>query len=264
MTALLKALTSARDSWMYEPKGPHLFRHELHVWIADLTTVQDDACSLLSPHERLRAERFPSASRGRLWACSRGVLRKLLGDYLRRDPRALRFDIQAGGRPFLVEDPAAATEPLRRDRPRPAGLWFNLSHSAGTAVYAFSAEAPVGVDVELPRRQLDAVALAARAFGPAQARRLAALDPASAQREFRRAWVRHEAVLKCLGLGLGARQAGDQGDDAAQPWIAELDLGTDRTGAVAAMNRPTTLSCWGWPPARAGAGRRDVVGARGS
>jgi hypothetical protein len=109
------------------------------------------------------------------------------------------------------------------------------------------------VDVELRRRELDVVALAARAFGPAQARRLAALDPASAQREFRRAWVRQEAVLKCRGLGLGARQADDQGDDAAQPWIAELDWGADKAGAVAAMNRPTTLSCWGWPPAREGA-----------
>jgi 4'-phosphopantetheinyl transferase len=250
---------------MDAPEGPRLSRHELHVWLADLTAVQDDACSLLSPQERERAERFPSASRGRLWARSRGVLRKLLGDYLRCDPLALRFEIQARGRPVLVEDSAEATERVRSDRPRPvAGLWFNLSHSAGTALYAFSAEGPVGVDVELPRRELDAVALAARAFGPAQARRLAALDPASAQREFRRAWVRHEAVLKCRGLGLGARQAGDQDDDAAQPWIAELDLGTDQAGAVAAMNRPTTLSCWGWPPAREGAGRRNLSAARGS
>jgi 4'-phosphopantetheinyl transferase len=249
---------------MKSPEGPHLSRQELHVWRADLTAVQDGACSLLSPRERERAERFPSASRGRLWARSRGVLRKLLGDYLRCDPRALRFEIQARGRPVLVEDSAEARERVRGHRPRPAGLWFNLSHSAGTALYAFSAEGPVGVDVELPRRELDAVALAARAFGPAQARRLAPLDPASAQLEFRRAWVRREAVLKCSGLGLGARQAGDRSDDAAQPWIAELDLGTDQAGAVAAMNRPTTLSCWSWPPAREGAGRREVSAARGS
>jgi 4'-phosphopantetheinyl transferase len=246
--ALLQALRPARDSWTDGREGPHLYRHELHVWLADLTAVQDDACSLLSPQERERAERFPSASRGRLWGRSRGVLRALLGDYLCRDPRALRFEVQARGRPVLVEDQAEATERMRGERSRPRGLWFNLSHSAGTALYAFSAEGPVGVDVELPRRELDAVALAARAFGPEQARRLGELDPASAQREFCRAWVRHEAVLKCRGLGLGARQAGDQGDNAAQPWIAELDLGTDQAGAVAAMNRPTTLSCRRWPP----------------
>ena len=70
---------------------------------------------------------------------------------------------------------------------------------------------PVGVDVEVPRRAIDEVALAARAFGPAEARRLEGLDPAVRAQEFLRAWVRHEAQLKCRGTGIGGAPAGASG-----------------------------------------------------
>ena len=61
----------------------------------------------------------------------------------------------------------------------------------------------VGVDVEVARRPINEAALAARTFGPDEARRLAALDPVSREREFLRLWVRHEARLKCRGTGIG-------------------------------------------------------------
>ena len=132
---------------------------------------------------------------GHLWARGRGALRALLGRYLSCDPRALRFANELHGKPALLRE-ARLPDPPRRE-PTTARLPFNMSHSQRLALYAFAEAGPVGVDVEVPRRAIDEVALAARAFGPAEARRLEGLDAARRGQEFLRAWVRHEAQLKC-------------------------------------------------------------------
>ena len=102
---------------------------------------------------------------------------------------------------------------------------------------------PIGVDVEVPRRAIDEVALAARAFGPAEARRLEGLDAARRGQEFLRAWVRHEAQLKCRGTGIGGAPAGASGPEL---WSAQLEVGPGAAGAVAVRQPPSELRCWDW------------------
>ncbi|HYM67693.1 MAG TPA: 4'-phosphopantetheinyl transferase superfamily protein, partial [Patescibacteria group bacterium] len=121
-------------------------------------------------------------------------------------------------------------------------LRFTLSHSGHLALYAFTTVGEVGVDVEVARRPIDEVALAARAFGPGEAQRLEPLDPAARRQEFRRAWARHEATLKCRGTGFGGGPAAH----GPAPWIAELDVGANAAAAVAAERAPEELRCWGW------------------
>ena len=70
-----------------------------------------------------------------------------------------------------------------------ARLRFNMSHSQRLALYAFAVPGPVGVDVQVARRAIDEIALAARAFGPAESRRLESLEPVLRAQEFLRAWV---------------------------------------------------------------------------
>jgi 4'-phosphopantetheinyl transferase len=166
------------------------------------------------------------------------MLRALLGEYVRTDPRTLRFAREDSGKPAL-EPPSAGTE---REAPS-APLSFNLSHSGETALYAFTSAGPVGIDVEVARRAVDAVAIAARAFGPAEAARLRELEPAAREREFLRAWVRHEATLKYLGTGIGGSAAPDQ---EPAPWIGELEMGPRAAAAVAVRIKPSELSCWVW------------------
>jgi 4'-phosphopantetheinyl transferase len=79
--------------------------------------------------------------------------------------------------------PAAAIELEIGERGKPylresEGLEFNLSHSAGLALVAVTAGRAVGVDVELITER----------HSPA----------------FFDEWVREEARVKCLGVGLGA------------------------------------------------------------
>jgi 4'-phosphopantetheinyl transferase len=200
----------------------------VHVWRADLTSVAPDLGELLCEQERARAERIVNKHEGELWRRSRGLLRELLGRYLRLEPASLRFAVGEHGKPEL-----------HRDR-----LPFNLSHSGELALYAFSDAGAVGVDVELARRPVDEVAIAARMLGEGVAQRLQALDPATRQREFLRAWARYEAELKCLGVGIGEAGAEPAGH---RPWVEELELGPTAGAAVAAERQARELLCWDWP-----------------
>ncbi len=199
----------------------------MHVWRVDLTTVANGLAELLSGEERTRGERLLNGRDGRLWMRSRGVLRALLGRYLREDPRTLRFSPGAHGKPEL----------------RRHVLSFNLAHSGRLALYAVAETGAVGVDVQMALRPVNEVALAERIFGPAEARRLAALDRSSREREFLRLWVGHEARLKCLGTGIA-----DAGANASTSglWAAELDVGAGAAGAVAAHAPPRELRLCDW------------------
>ncbi len=231
-------------SWAPGPLSPRLSAGAVHVWRAELAVLTDDLTGLLSLGERERAERFRHGRDGQLWARARGVLRALLGRYLQTDPRKLEFSIGAHGKPALPGGAPETRTGCRSHPARSAQLFFNASHSQALALYALTEAGAVGVDVEIPRSGIDEVALAARAFGPAAARRLQALDPAARGREFLRAWTRHEAELKCRGTGLGGSRCGG-GARTGELWIAEFDVGP-AAAAVAVQGPPRELLWWDW------------------
>jgi 4'-phosphopantetheinyl transferase len=250
-STVVRSWSRGPKQWSPGPEHPRLTDGAVHVWKVDLAFVPDDVTEYLSTEEGTRAACFLRKHDGLLWARSRGVLRELLGRYLHKDPRALRFAAGAHGKPRLLAD---AAEPSAGERLPPASehsllagssrLSFNLSHSGALALYAISRACEMGVDVELARRSIDEVALARRALGPSEARRLQRLPPAERRREFLRAWVRHEAWLKGRGVGIGGTPAA-VGDGALKPWIAELDVGPG-AAAVAAETPPREAHCWEW------------------
>jgi 4'-phosphopantetheinyl transferase len=215
------------------PRHPRLAPGELHVWVADLSRVDDSVCLVLDEGELDRAHQIASERVRITWQRSRGVLRDLLARYVRVDARSLRLDTGAGGKPVLA-----------RDRRVESTLHFNVSHSGDFAVYALATN-PVGVDVELVRRagaprRRDHVAVARRAFGVAVAERLAGLDEDTQEREFLRLWTRHEATLKLAGGGIGAGPE----RAAADASIAELDIGSAVVAAVASGRPVGMLRRW--------------------
>jgi 4'-phosphopantetheinyl transferase len=226
--------TTTEHAWAPGPLRPLLADDVVHVWRADVTAVPADLGELLCDRELARADRIASEREAELWRRSRGLLRALLGRYLQREPRSLRFTSGKHGKPELV--PEAGERPT---------LSFNVSHSGVLALYAFSGAGAVGVDVEVGRHTVDEVAIAARAIGAAEAERLRALDPAVRRREFLRAWARHEAELKCLGVGIGAARSASA-SASARPWIAQLEVGPDAGAAVATECPPRELRCLEW------------------
>jgi 4'-phosphopantetheinyl transferase len=131
---------------------------------------------------------------------------------------------------------------------RPSALSFNMSHSGPLALYAFAAAAAVGVDVQSARaRPIDEVAIASRALGTEEGRRLAELEPVERGDEFLHAWTRHEAARKCSGGGIWARRGrGGERDYVRELSVLELDVGRGAAGAVALKHDSREVRCWSW------------------
>jgi 4'-phosphopantetheinyl transferase len=219
-------------AWPQSPARPALAPDTVDVWHVDLAdaVARGREHELLSAEEQARGARFVNADSGRRWAAARGILRALLGACAGTDPRALRFAEGPHGKPAL----AGVGGDVR----------FNLSHSGDTALIAVALGREVGVDVELPRRSVDHVAIARRILGEAEAARLAALDPPARERAFLRAWVRWEAVLKCRGTGIGGADAPPTA--AADAWVHELKLDPPAAAALAVERGPCAVRCWRW------------------
>jgi 4'-phosphopantetheinyl transferase len=125
---------------------------------------------LLVDEEIEQARRFYFEQDRQHWIVAHALLRKILGLYLKSDPRRLRFTTNDYGKPSIVS-------PLAGKR-----LHFNLSHSGDLVLYALAYEREVGVDVEQMRPGIAYNELATHYFS---ARECAALDalPAALQEE---------------------------------------------------------------------------------
>lgn len=225
--------------------GPLNAERTVEVWRVDLRLLGSDPLHLLNAAERARAARIANPARRALWMRGRGMLRTLLGEYLGLGGRELELVAGRHGKPALAgggEDTRGTTPHAGNSRPaREPTVYFNLAHSGPLALYAFTTAAPVGVDLEISReRPRDEVALAERTFGLAVAQRLSKLDGQARRREFLRLWVRHEAALKCLGVGLAGAGAGARADT-AKLWIADIELGPDAAAALALQGEPLKL-----------------------
>jgi 4'-phosphopantetheinyl transferase len=187
---------------------------QVDVWALPLGG-EDPAASeaLLSPAERARARRLRGPTARRRYVVAHASLRRVLAGYVGREPAAIELTAGRAGKPELVDS---------------GGLRFSLSHTRELALCAV-ARREVGVDVEYMAAGRDLVALARRAFGPPEGRRLAALAPDARRAAFYESWTGMEAVLKCRGVGIG----GDAARAALGLEIRSLGLGDGYAGAIA-------------------------------
>jgi 4'-phosphopantetheinyl transferase len=143
----------------------------------------------LSEDEKGRAARFRFEHHRNSFVIARGVLRFLLGQYLNVSPASILFKYGSEGKPALA---------------RPAGIEFNVSHSGGLAVFAFTAGREVGVDVERIRSLPDMQSIADRFFCSEEAVELMSLAAGQREHGFYLCWTRKEAYIKAIGDGLSA------------------------------------------------------------
>src|SRR5262249_45142380 len=112
--------------------------------------------------------------------------RMLLASYLGTSPAELCFAYSAHGKPSLAAPSSS--------------LQFNLSHSHGAVLFAFSQGRRIGVDVEQVRHDLNVEEIATRFFSTAEQRAIGqSLDKYAA---FFHCWTRKEAFVKAVGEGL--------------------------------------------------------------
>jgi 4'-phosphopantetheinyl transferase len=214
--------------WPTGPNDPTAATEEIHVWLTALDEPGWPGDQRLSQQERERAAGFLRVEACQRWVAARWALRGVLGRYLRQDPAAIGLDSTKRGKPRLAD----------------GGIEFNLSHSGGLALIAVANEREVGVDVERIEPARDVLALAERALPPEIAAAVHAAPANERTAAFYPAWTRHEARLKCLGVGLG-------GDGRGAPVTTlDLDPGPGYAAAVAfaATGESVALRCWTLPP----------------
>jgi 4'-phosphopantetheinyl transferase len=218
------------SSWTAGPEDPPGPTGEVHVWRVDLEPPTPPAAELLPEAERRRAERKLDPLAATRWTASRWALRSLLSRYLNEAPGTIALAEGSHGKPVLADAPER--------------LAFNLSHSGGLALAAFTVGRQVGVDVEAIDPDRDVLALAARALDPEAAAAVRATAPASRTAAFHEAWARHEARLKCAGGGLGEpAPAGDPIE------VSLLDVGPGYAAALAVAGAeplPVRRYSFGW------------------
>ena len=179
--------------WPLPPADFTLLNHQIHVWAArlDLLPVDlDELNSSLAPSERERAVRFRFDLHRNRFIAGRGLLRAVLGRYLKTNPARLEFDYSATGKPAL-SGAAAGTR-----------IGFNLAHSENLAVLAVMLDQDVGIDVERVRPIPDAEQLVARFFSSRENAAFQALPEEQREAAFFNLWTRKEAWLKATGEGI--------------------------------------------------------------
>jgi 4'-phosphopantetheinyl transferase len=161
---------------------------EVHVWRASLERPAPVVARMrerLADDELLRADRFRFERDRSRYIVGRALLRGLLARYLDAAPEELEFEYGQFDKPALRDGP-----------------WFNLSHSGAVALYAFSNDGEIGIDVELDDEDFASERVAERFFSPAEVSALRSLPVEAQRRAFLTCWTRKEAFIKARGDGL--------------------------------------------------------------
>jgi len=219
---------------------------QIHLWQSalDVSSFEIDRYArLLSEEETIRAARFLFPQTRIRFIAGRGILRELLGAYQKVGAKEIRLSYNRYGKPCL---PAG-------------GLYFNLSHTGCTVIYAVSRIAEVGVDIEMMRNDFawQEMSFALSAAERVELKRSPLPNPHEA---FLKLWVRREAVCKAAGRGVSGiwprwpsgGNLARQETDADHHWsVRELTLGEDLLGAVATDRMGMVVKHFKWTEQRA-------------
>ncbi|MGH9396575.1 MAG: 4'-phosphopantetheinyl transferase family protein [Terriglobia bacterium] len=179
--------------WAPPPAKFDLPEDEVHVWRASLNYGPEALRRFegtLAPDEVSRAARFVFPRDRDLFIAARGILRDLIGAYLKEPAAMPTFDYGRCGKPAL-----------RAERDHPP-LRFNLSHSHGMALYAFAEAREVGIDIEFIRPGFGGMEVAERFFSASEVSDLHALPLDLRAHGFFACWTKKEAYVKACGAGL--------------------------------------------------------------
>ena len=238
--------------WTTPPSSLSLSKDEVHVWSCSLNLSRSFISSLrseLSGDELDRAERFYFEIDQRRFIARRGLLRVILGRYLKINPRQLRFHYNEFGKAAMVPISSQQT------------ISFNLSHSHGLALYAFGYGRKIGIDLERIRTDISYEQIAERFFSPQEAFELRNLPAIEKSEAFFNCWTRKEAYIKATGRGLSTPLSdfevslipgsparlmdAKSGLEETAGWsLRELMVGSNYVAALAVEGDDWQLKCW--------------------
>jgi 4'-phosphopantetheinyl transferase len=181
-------------SWQHSSGKIKLQNNDVHIWHTNLNLEierVEEALPILSLDEQKRAERYKFEKHRNYFIVARSTLRKILSSYLNIEPERLEFNYSDRGKPILASD--------RQNE----NLQFNLSHSQELALYSFTKNQKIGIDLEYCRPMPDAESIAQRFFSTNEYKWISSLSGNAQQEAFFRCWTAKEAYLKATGEGIG-------------------------------------------------------------
>lgn len=217
-----QALSARFTRWIDPPARLELLDDVVDVWRLEVEQppeVVDHFERFLSADEIERADRFRLRNDRDTFVLTRGVLRTLLATYLSEttlDPSTVPLTSGRWGKPELGFCRETQRNPIE----------FNVSHSGGLAVLAFSHRYPVGVDVEKLRVDYEAQSRARRFFTESEYRSLEGVPDGQRTEAFFDCWTRKEAFMKATGKGFHmGMDSFSVSVDALQPRVLYVDGG---------------------------------------
>lgn len=225
---------------------------EVQLWRVDLESVSPDERrwkELLSSDELARAARFHFSRDRQRFVATRGLLRTILASYLATNPKSVNFSYSTKEKPSLGPELAGSD------------VMFNVTHSGGIALLAFTRRREIGIDVEQVRDDFALEAIAGRFFSAHEQGQLAGLAPEAKAEAFFRCWTRKEAYIKAIGDGLSlplsqfdvslapgetnALLATRPDDSEAERWhLQEVPAGSGYIAALCVRGRDWKLKDW--------------------
>ena len=242
--------------WQTPVERPHLQCDEVHVWRCSLTLPATQLLILeetLSRDELIRGAKYYFKQDRQHFIAARGILRNILSHYLHVNPAEIEFSYTPHGKPFLSH--------LIDGK----GLSFNLSHSHDLALFAYTFNRKIGVDVEYIQNNFEWRDIAERFFSSEEKSALQSISENVRYKEFYTYWTRKEAFLKSIGVGLAVdpkdlnviKQSGqsnlviqpDQFVGMSKQWsLFDLDPGSGYAASLAVEGKGIKIKCWQWLP----------------
>jgi 4'-phosphopantetheinyl transferase len=172
-----------------------LDRNRAHLWLVGLHDVlgpnlASHYAELLTDPEISRANRIVYEPHRQLYLGGRIVLRILLSAYTGIENSSLQFGYGNRGKPRLIQ----ASEDAR--------LEFNYTLSRGYALYGFSLDREIGVDIEVFPRDIDVRGFARRILTEDEKKWWQTIPDVQQNESMLACWTRKEAYGKALGVGI--------------------------------------------------------------
>jgi len=176
-----------------KPERLTLEDHEVQVWHYDLDVdaeLENSLDSLLSAEEKDRANRFHFLEHRLRFIARRGILRRILSQYVDCEPGAIHFKQGQYGKPYLASP--NSTEKIR----------FSATSSNNLGGVAITRCGDVGLDIEQVLPDTDQKEIASSQFSQEEHDWLHQQPAFKHPEAFYKIWTCKEAYLKGKGLGI--------------------------------------------------------------
>lgn len=167
--------------------------NEIHLFALNLNQpkqVVSKIIKILNKSELEQLDEFFFEKDKNQYLITRSYLKKIIGNYFRVDPLDLNIMEKKYSVPNVI---------FPKNVNKSAGICYSISHSHELALFAFTVNRKVGVDVEYFSRKIDYDSIARHFFSGKVLNYLNNLSGLKKKKAFLELWVAREAIIKALG-----------------------------------------------------------------